>query len=134
MKVERFICGLFKKVGYKTVYSPGAKKLLKKESLEILRNLRLKKGLLADVVTMHFPSEDVVTRSYLTASNDDYGRDGWVNRTFVLSISEFFHAFPEVLNEAFNFVKDPFLLSPVSSETKQLSSITIGEQKMEHIE
>jgi len=108
---ERFIYGLFNNAGYKAVYSPQAKKLLTKESLEKLQNLHLRKKRLTDIMTMQFPSEGVVTRSYLHATRDRYGREGIINHTVILKVSEFFQEFPEVLETAFSLIKEPLMLN-----------------------
>lgn len=115
---ERFIYGLFSNSGYKTVYTSQAKKLLKKESIEQLQNLRLKKGQTTDTVTLHFPSEDVITRSYLQLTNDVHGRTGIINHTLIMRTTDFFHEFPEVLDAAFSLIQGQLnvdLASPPSS-------------------
>ena len=102
---ERFTYGLFRNSGYKEVYSDGAKKLLTKQSLEQLKSLGLKKGQLSDVVTMHFSSEGVVTRSYLQLANDVYGRSGVVNHTILIRTADFINEFPEALNALFDLIE-----------------------------
>lgn len=118
---EHFVYGLFNRSGYKTFYSDKAKEQLKKESLEKLKNLRLKKGQSNDVVTMHFPSEDIITRSYLQTTNDVYGREGIINHTVIMRTSDFLQEFPEVLDVAFNKVAPQF----VDSAPSQVETIII---------
>ena len=104
--LEHFIYGLFKNSGYQTVSSAQVEKLLKKESIETLKKLQLKNGQKTDVITMLFPLENVVTRSYLHATNDMYGRKGIINHTVILQTNDFIREFPEVLEIAFAVVKD----------------------------
>lgn len=109
--LERFIYGLFNNTGYKAIYSPQAKKLLTKEALEELKKMQLQKGQSSATVTVHWPSEDVVTRSYLQATKDVYGRDGILNHTVILRTSDFFQEFPQVLDVAFNLIKDNLIMN-----------------------
>lgn len=126
MKLEHFISGLFSEIGYKTVYSSKVKELLPKESLMKLLNLGLKKDEANDVVTMHFPSEGVVTRSYIQKTNDVYGRNGWINHTVIMKTDDFLKVHPEVLDVAFNQVQEPFNVRSITADTKQLDVISVG--------
>lgn len=102
------------------------KKILKEESLEKLKNLRLKKRQTKNTVTLYFPLENVITRSYLQSARDIHGRKGIVNHTLILRVSDFFEEFPDVVNVAFNLINPqienlsnpPRSLEPLKVETK----------------
>jgi len=123
---ERFIYGLFKNSGYKEIYSDHAKEFLTKQSLEQLKDLRLKKGQLSDTVTMHFPSEGVVTRSFLQSTNDVYGRNGVVNHTVLVRTADFINEFPEALNPIFKMIDSQTLLD-LKKPPKRLEPIKVEQ-------
>lgn len=122
--LERFIYGLFKNTGYKTIYTSQVKKILKKESLEKLKNLRLKKGQSTDTVTIHFPSQNIITRSYLQSTRDIHGREGILNHTVIMKTTDFFQEFPDVVNVAFNLIEEPPLMN-LSDPPKSLEPLQV---------
>ena len=70
--------------------SENVKKTLLPQSLDTITNLRLDKNESHKTVTLHFPTEDLITITRLTRSADKYGnRDGLNNHTILIRISDY---------------------------------------------
>ena len=83
--------------------SENVKKTLLPQSLDTITNLRLDKNESHKTVTLHFPTEDLITITRLTRSVDNYGnRDGLNNHTILMRVSDYlaehhiFDVFPPI--------------------------------------
>lgn len=85
--------------GDKTSYrisNPKAEDILTHQSINILTSLMLTNNETEKVYTMHFPTEDVITVTYLTKTVDQYDRDNIDNHTIIIKTQDYLQARPPI--------------------------------------
>ena len=79
---------------YKLKSETNIKKTLKQQSLDTLTSLQLHNHDTHKRVTLHFPTEDVITVTNLTKQNDNFSRDGTNNHTIIIKITDYLKQYP----------------------------------------
>jgi hypothetical protein len=91
---EEFSYGM--STNYKLTNARTIKQTLLQPSLDTLTGLTLNKNEDTKDVTLHFPTEDVITVTRLTRPEDEYSRDGVDNHTIIIKINDYLELYPPI--------------------------------------
>ena len=94
MICEQMLYGLFSNIGYQTLTSPNVKRILTKQSIEQIKGLKLQHSEESSIIQLHFKTEDAITITHLTRTQDNYGRKGIMNHTIIIKIADYLTFYP----------------------------------------